>query len=59
MKAAEILQTHSDSKTLASWLKEIAYQLARLNESEDEPKPLMIPPETPVKRGPGRPPKSQ
>ena len=58
MTAKEISQCDESQRTIGGWLKEIAYQLATLNESEPEPiLGIPIAPPTPVKRGPGRPPK--
>lgn len=64
MTAEEIKNAPESSKTEAGWLKEIAYQLALLNEHEKpkfsqtfhvESESVAL---TPIKRGPGRPPKT-
>jgi hypothetical protein len=54
MTAGEIKELNPEARTHVQWLKEIAYQLAVMNEDDPEP---VIPPETPVKRVAGRPPR--
>ena len=53
MTIDDILRTPHFEMTERQWLKEVAYQLARLNEAFILPEPPITIPE--VKRGPGRP----
>lgn len=45
MTAEEIREKSPENISSAGWLKEIAYQLALLNESMNQPEPVAIPDE--------------
>lgn len=65
MTSQEIQQTEENKRTVAGWLKEIAYQLAVANERGEPDKPFLYPIELNSpgvdpergRRGPGKPPK--
>lgn len=42
MTSEEIKETPQEARSQAGWLKEIAYQLAQLNESKQQPNVIQV-----------------